>query len=267
MKLPVRIFSDLHLGHKASTVHNVESLRALFTGIGTLIFNGDTWEELAEPWRVRSGAMLDELKAIAAEEGCDLIFIKGNHDPNFASVNYIELAGGRIVVTHGDALLRYSSPWKREILADQQSAENIWEEFPDAEWDVESRFRVAERIAQDLASKTYTKRKSFPARCCDAVFPPRRAALILDAWIYQGAYAADFCETYFPKAEVLIIGHFHCAALKTIRAKTIINTGSFVNPAVALSVGWDGSILRAENISKAGKGLEIGDSLGVWEFT
>lgn len=49
MKLPVRIFSDLHPGHQASRIFDMEKLRPLFRGAGTVLFNGDTWEELSPP--------------------------------------------------------------------------------------------------------------------------------------------------------------------------------------------------------------------------
>ncbi|WP_411826550.1 metallophosphoesterase [Luteolibacter sp. AS25] len=267
MKLPVRIFSDLHLGHRASHVREVSCLRPLLAGAGTVIFNGDTWEEMAKPWRDRSKAMLGELKKMAEEEQCDLVFVRGNHDPYFSEINYVELAGGKIVVTHGDALLRYSSPWKREILADEAAAEDLWSKLPQAEWDRKSRFEVAESIARKIPSKTYTKRRSLGSRCFDAVFPPKRAFLMLDAWINQGRYAADFCKTYFPEAEVMVIGHFHCAAIRSTAGKTIINTGSFVTPARAYGVVWDGEFLRSGKISLAKDSFGIGDFSGAWKFT
>ena len=43
---PVRILSDLHLGHQVSRIARVSALRPLVAGAGTVIFNGDTWQEL-----------------------------------------------------------------------------------------------------------------------------------------------------------------------------------------------------------------------------
>ena len=67
MKGPVRILSDLHLGHKISRIADVDVLRPLVAGMGTVVFNGDTWQELALPFRDRSEAMLEELRALFAE--------------------------------------------------------------------------------------------------------------------------------------------------------------------------------------------------------
>ena len=117
MRLPVRIFSDLHLGHKASRICDVAALMPLFEGAGTVVFNGDTWEELSPAWRGRSGEMCAELRGLLAGAGIDGVFLPGNHDPGEGGVGFVELAGGRIVVTHGDALLRDGAPWKRAISA------------------------------------------------------------------------------------------------------------------------------------------------------
>ncbi len=245
MKLPVRIFSDLHLGHKASRIDEVESLRPLFKGAGTVVFNGDTWEELARPWRERSREMLEAMKAILSEEGCETLFLRGNHDPGWEGQPWLELAEGKIVVTHGDALLRGSSPWTREIMSRKDEVEGIWREFPDADTNVENRFAVAREIASRLNSRHHSKRRSLFSRVLDAAFPPTRALTILAAWTWQGKRGAEFCERYFPKAEVLVIGHFHCAAIRKSGGKTVVNAGSFVVPDRAKWVEWDGGLLTA----------------------
>ncbi len=49
--------------------------------------------------------MLEELKSLCREEGAEAVFLPGNHDPGWSGPGWVELAGGRIVVTHGDALV------------------------------------------------------------------------------------------------------------------------------------------------------------------
>jgi len=248
MKLPLRIISDLHLGHKASRIADVESLRPLLRGAGTVLFNGDTWEELAEPWREKSADMLEDLKRIISEEGCDAIFLRGNHDPGWDGPAHLTLAEGRIAITHGDALIRDSSPWKHEILAGGHTVEEIWKRHPAAETDLESRFEVAREIATRLNSLHYPDDRSLLARALDAAFPPKRAMAMLSAWIRQGKHGARFCETYLPQAEFLVIGHFHCAAIRQTGGKTVINTGSFVVPGPAGWADWDGEFLSTGRI-------------------
>lgn len=250
MRLPLRIFSDLHLGHKASRIEDVEKLRPLFKGAGTVVFNGDTWEELAEPWRERSAGLLGNLKNIIAEEGCDAVFLSGNHDPGWDGPGFLELAGGRIVITHGDALLRDGAPWKREMLAGTEVVDELWKKFPDAGENAHARFELARAIARRLPSEHHPDGRSLFSRAIDAAFPPQRAMAMVSAWIGQGRLGAEFCETYFPKAEVLVAGHFHCHGVRTTKGKIIVNTGSFVVPGPAGWVEWDGTFLSSGRIEE-----------------
>ncbi|HVJ45796.1 MAG TPA: hypothetical protein VM511_05375, partial [Luteolibacter sp.] len=131
----MRVISDLHLGHRVSRIENVGRLRPLIAGAGTLVFNGDTWQELAKELKEKSRGLLQELEKICREEGCQPVFLPGNHDPGWPGKGYLELAEGKIVITHGDALLRDGSPWKREILTGAAKVEGIWSKYPDAETD------------------------------------------------------------------------------------------------------------------------------------
>lgn len=257
MKLPLRIFSDLHLGHQASRIDEVEKLRPLFRGAGSVLFNGDTWEELSPPWRAKSEEMLGQLRGILAEEGCEVIFMPGNHDPGWDDTGFLEIAEGRIVITHGDALLRNGAPWKREMLAHPEVIDELWSRFPDASTDIASRLELARAIARRMATTHPPEGRSLFARALDAAFPPQRALHMISAWLRQGAHGASFCETYFPKAEMLVIGHFHCLGIRKSRGKTIINSGSFVVPGPAGWVEWDGETLSAGRISEAGKSFTI----------
>ena len=266
MRLPVRILSDLHLGHRASRISDAESLRPLIRGAGTVVFNGDTWEELAEPWRERSSEMFARLKRIIAEEGCDAVFLRGNHDPGFDGPASITLAEGRIVITHGDALLHQSSPWKREILTGADAVEKIWSRHPDAEKELESRLEVAREIATKLPSVHYSEARSLLSRALDAAFPPERALAMLSAWIHQGKIGANFCEKYLPEAEFLIIGHFHCAGVRQVRGKTIINTGSFVIPGPASWVLWDGQTLSKGPVIALNGSFNLGGNSEKWNL-
>ena len=259
MRLPVRIFSDLHLGHKASRISDVESLRPLFKGAGTVVFNGDTWEELAEPWREKSLAMLERMKQILSEENCDVVFIRGNHDPGWEGKGWLELAEGKIAITHGDALLRDSSPWKREILSGQDSVEEIWRDFPDADTSLESRLAVAKEIAGRLPSLHHPEQRSLFSRIMDAAFPPRRALAMLRAWACQWDRGARFCETYFPNAEILVIGHFHFWGVWNVRGRTVVNLGSFVVPGRAKWAEWDGKFFSTGDVRESAEGCSPGE--------
>ena len=266
MKLPLRIFSDLHLGHQASRIATVEKLRPLFRGAGTVLFNGDTWEELSPPWREKSGEMLGQLRRLLAEEDCDVIFVPGNHDPGWEGSGFMELAEGRIAITHGDALLRDGAPWKREMLANPEVIDEIWDRFPDAATEIGSRLELARANAKRMATTHPPDGRSLLARALDAAFPPQRALNMISAWLRQGGHGARFCERYLPRAEILVCGHFHCHGIRKARGRTVINTGSFVVPGPAGWVEWDGANLSAGRVSEAEDTFSLQSKTARWKL-
>lgn len=266
MKEPVRILSDLHLGHKVSRIERVTALRPLIAGAGTVVFNGDTWQELAQPFRERSAAMLEELKALCAEEGVEAVFLPGNHDPGWPGPGWLELAGGRIIVTHGDALMFSGSPWKREILAASGRVAELWKQHPAAGSDVAERLRLAKIIARELSSVEYPFGRSFLQRAWDAAVPPKRALKMLESWFTQASAGARFCERYFPNAEALVIGHFHWQGSWVHHGRLVINTGSFTDPGRAYWVEWNDGWLTRGEIEETPELCRIGRTLGVWRF-
>jgi UDP-2,3-diacylglucosamine pyrophosphatase LpxH len=264
VKEPVRILSDLHLGHKVSRIGRVSAVRPLIRGAGTMVFNGDTWQELAAPFRERSAAMLEELKALCAEEGAETVFLSGNHDPGWPGAGWQELADGKIVITHGDALLFDGSPWKREILIGGERVLDLWRQHPTADYDVEARLRLAREIARELSSTEHSRGRHLWQRAWDAAVPPKRAVKMIQAWLTQARSGADFCARYFPKAEVLIIGHFHHQGCWQRDGRMIINTGSFMNPGRAHWVEWNKGCLSRGVIDESPESCRMGKTLDVW---
>lgn len=263
---PVRILSDLHLGHKVSRIRSVQDLRPLISGAGTVVFNGDTWQELARPFYDRSKAMLEELQALCREERTEPIFLAGNHDPGWPGPGWVELASGRIVITHGDALLYDSSPWKREILVKRPRVDELWASVPDAGTNVEARLEVAKKVARDLCSVEYPTGRALIQRALDAVIPPERALKMLEAWFTQDSEGAKFCETYFPNAEILVIGHFHFEGSWLSGNRRVLNTGSFLPPGRAHWVEWNDGWLSRGWISGSDTGYQKGRILDTWRF-
>ena len=266
MNEPIRVLSDLHLAHPISRIERVAALRPLLEGAGTVIFNGDTWQELTRAVAVRSAAMLEELRQLCAEVGCEPVFLPGNHDPGWPGPGWAELAGGRIVVTHGDALLAGGSPWKREILTNGARVLELWRESPAADTEATERLRLARKIARELPSPEPSAGKWLLQRAWDAAIPPQRALRMLEAWWSQGALAAEFCRRYFPAAEVLVIGHFHWHGCWLRDGRRIINTGSFVNPGRAHWVDWHAGWLHRGVVEETPDAYRRGAILDAWRL-
>jgi UDP-2,3-diacylglucosamine pyrophosphatase LpxH len=266
MTPPVRILSDLHLGHRVSRIGSVERLRPLIRGAGAVIFNGDTWQELAGTFRERSAEMLADLKRICAEEGAEAVFLSGNHDPGWPGPGWAELAGGRILVTHGDAFFPDGSPWSREALTRQDQVGALWERFQGVIDDPAARIVLAREMALLLRAAEYPKGKKLWQRALDAVRPPRRACEMLRVWATQADAAARFAGRYFPRAEIIVKGHFHRAGIWNRRGKLVVNLGAFMNPCPALWADYDGGLFRCGKVDESGADYRLGEVLGVWRL-
>jgi predicted phosphodiesterase len=266
MKEPVRILSDLHLGHRVSRIAQVASLRPLIAGAGTVIFNGDTWQELARLFKESSAAMLQELRELCAAEGAEAVFLPGNHDPGWEGAGWAELAGGRILVVHGDALFAEGSPWSREAFSRGEQVRQLWAEHRDAEHDPAERILLARKIAVALRTVEYPRGKRLWHRVLEAVRPPRRAWQMLRVWALQAEAAATFAGQYFPKAEVIIIGHFHRAGIWRRKGRLVINTGSYMNPGAALWAEYAAGVLSCGKVDERAEPYTLGKKLGVWRM-
>jgi exonuclease SbcD len=195
-----------------------------------------------------------------------MVFLAGNHDPGWPGLGWVELAGGRIVVTHGDALLFDGSPWKREILESNEAIRELWRQHPGAGSDAGERLRLARRIAFDLCSVEYPLGRRLIQRVWDAVVPPKRALRMIESWHGRAAAATRFCESYFPQAEVLVFGHFHRQGCWRKNGRLIIDTGSFMSPGRAHWVEWnDGWLVRGE-VEETPTSCTLGRRLGVWRL-
>jgi len=263
---PVRILSDLHLAHKVSRIARVSALRPLVAGAGTMVFNGDTWQELAGAVVARSAEMLQELQSLCTREGCAAVFLSGNHDPGWPGPGWVELAGGRIIVTHGDALLFAGSPWKREVLAGGQRVLDLWRQHPDAATDAAARLCLAREMARALPSQEESFGRRLWQQAWDAAYPPQRALRILQAWWQQDASGVEFCKRYFPQAEVLIVGHLHRQGCWRKDGRLVINTGSFVNPGRAHWVEWQAGWLRRGVVAESPDACRLGKVLNAWRL-
>jgi hypothetical protein len=115
MKLPLRIVSDLHLGHRGSRVETAEQLAPLIEGVGTLVSNGDTFQELSSQYREQGRRLFDEWRGMMADRGVEFIALPGNHDPGVGDSHSLDLQDGAVFVSHGDAIFAENAPWKRMV--------------------------------------------------------------------------------------------------------------------------------------------------------
>ena len=252
-----RVLSDLHLGHDQSVIRKVEDLRPLIGGGGTVVFNGDTFEERAPCYREKSAAMLEELMALCREEGVRPVMVNGNHDPERWGRDAVDAAGGRMYVTHGHVLLRLVSPWSSKLRGCRGEIEAMLAAA--GEWE---RLSLGERYALTRAvclrmppSETRQGSQSVAAKVgllMREVWPPTRPWEVMKVWAGLPRLASEFTGRYRPGAKAVVFGHTHRAALWRRGGRWLVNTGGFVTFSRPWRVTGDGEGMVIERIRVMG---------------
>jgi len=109
-----RIFSDLHYGDHASRVDRLAQLRPLLDGVTHLVLNGDTLDTRVGPFPAHTAECRAAVKEFFPREVASTSFLTGNHDGDFSSLHHLDLANGKVFVTHGDIFFDDIVPWSHD---------------------------------------------------------------------------------------------------------------------------------------------------------
>ena len=264
---PVRILSDLHLGHDMSTVRTVASLRPLIAGAGRVIFNGDTLQERAGAFRERSAGMVAELREMCREEGVEAVFLRGNHDPTAWPLEMVDLPDDKVTITHGDVWLRLISPWSVRMREYRPVLEAIHAEYDAAaRRDISARFEILQRCRLALPpSETRQRSHSWAARAalfCREMWPPRRPWEVLKVYARLPDLASDFIREFRPRSRALLFGHTHRAHIWRRGGRLLINTGAFGTFSVPGMAEIDAGVLTAWRLAEQAGGWQKQRLLG-----
>jgi predicted phosphodiesterase len=269
---PTIIISDLHLGHRASQIHDPEELAPILKEARSVIFNGDTVEMRTPVDRPVGRHMAAVVAHLCHSIGCRATFINGNHDPAVSKVDHLDLMDGRILVTHGDILFLGVAPWSRQALAYRRihlrALANLG---PDALMNFEKRLLAAKRtsIKLQLIERPVTEHaKAAKLRVLIQQFwPPHRPFMILGAWLQTPTLAARLCDLFRPNAKYVIVGHTHYPGFWKRGPVTVINTGSYVLHFGALAVLLDGESIEIRKVIKQKEGFALGKRIARFHET
>jgi hypothetical protein len=89
---------------------------------------------------------------------------------------------------------------------------------------------------------------------------------MIEAWFIQGTAGADFCEQYFPKAQILVIGHFHRVGSWLRKGRRVINIGSFTTPGRAQWMEWHDGWLSRGWVEETPEACRKGETVDVWRL-
>jgi predicted phosphodiesterase len=269
---PTIIISDLHLGHRASQIHDPEELAPILKEARSVIFNGDTVEMRTPVDRPVGRHMAAVVARLCHSIGCRATFINGNHDPAVSKVDHLDLMDGRILVTHGDILFLGVAPWSRQALAYRRihlrALANLG---PDALMNFEKLLLAAKRtsIKLQMIERPVTEHaKAAKLRVLIQQFwPPHRPFMILGAWLQTPTLAARLCDLFRPNARYVIVGHTHYPGFWKRGPVTVINTGSYVLHFGALAVLLDGESIEIRKVIKQKEGFALGKRIARFHET
>lgn len=229
---PIRVFSDLHFGNRASLVTSPRSVAPLFEGMGTVILNGDTFDLRHAQSEGTDSVPVCPFETLAAQAGCRLIKIAGNHDPDCSPIHHLDLMEGRVLVTHGDVLYPEIAPWSRFATQFRAMIEDELAELGHPEGHtLEHLLETNKKVAREILNQPdfyFPTNEGFFRHLMRYLWPPFRVLRILDCWRRLPGCAVELAERHRPGASILIMGHTHFPGVWKRRDRTVINTGSFL---------------------------------------
>ena len=260
MDLPIRIVSDLHLAHSGCVIDDVEQLGPLIEGARSIVFNGDTCEQMTGRYRRQSKEMVEQLKDLCEVRGVVPVFLTGNHDPTLTERHFLDLADGSVLVTHGDTLFPMLSPWSRKIRESRPLIEAVIEEFGQKALEsLDQRLEMTRQCARVMKQVDLEVGETLSARLkllASELWPPRRPFAILGAWMRAPGLAVSLLEQYRPAARVVVFGHTHFPGLWRRRGKVAVNTGGYLGALNARFVEINHDGVFYSRVRRSGRGFE-----------
>jgi predicted phosphodiesterase len=230
-----RVFSDLHFGDHASSVGQLSQLRPLLENVPHLVLNGDTLDTRAGPNPGHTAECQAAVTDFFPRHTPTVSFLSGNHDANFSNLHHLDLAGGKVFVTHGDIFFDDIVPWSHDARLIAHRISEELKSVPAAHHhDLDRRFEIFRRVAGAIPQRHQSERNRLKFALhyvADTVWPPTRILRIMHAWREGPRKAAELTRRHRPTANFVLCGHTHRPGIwPDHEGVTVINTGSFCPP-------------------------------------
>lgn len=223
----IRITSDIHLGHKKASTHEVDELKDMITDCDVFVCAGDIAELRLGRFQEAGINAYAELQELIKTIDNDFIGIGGNHDPKVLP-RAAYLRDDEIFVMHGDAVFRSGAPWGREYLQNKPIIGDLLAQYNLDKMTLEERLILSAKIADlipAILSPEYTNNNIINF-LLHAGWPPSRPFRIVGAWILQKYLIRRFVRFFKIPSKIIITGHFHRPTLFRGEGKIYINTGA-----------------------------------------
>jgi predicted phosphodiesterase len=253
----IRIFSDLHYGDHASRVDRLEQLRPIVEGVGHLILNGDTLDTRAGPYPAHTAECRAAVNEFFSREVAASTFLTGNHDADFSPLHHLDLADGKVFVTHGDIFFDDIVPWSHDApLISRRITEEFRSVPVEFHQQLDHRLSVFRRVAASIPQRHQSERNKLKFALhyiADTVWPPTRILRVMRAWRLAPVRAAELTRRHRPAARFVLCGHTHRPGVWPAAGVTVINTGSFCPPLGGYVVDVAEQVVVREVMLRAGE--------------
>lgn len=253
MRPRVLILSDLHLGGPESLRYARGLLPLLEPGT-TLVLNGDTAEFHRPEYQEDAETEYRRLLALAEDRDVHVVTLAGNHDPFVSPLRTLELAGGAILVTHGDAFHPSVAPWSLGGRAMRATWERHMATLPPRERETNAAALAAAREAAISQWRFFGDGDHMSTVWRMAVHPGL-AIEVIRAWRDFPRLAAAFGRRHSSAVRFVVTGHCHRAGVRTVGDLTVLNTGAYAFPGTPHAAILDGNRLSLWPIERQGKGI------------
>lgn len=228
------VLSDLHLG-RTGMAERAADLAALVEDASVLIVNGDVAELHVDAWADSAARELDRLRSICRASDTRLVLLAGNHDPELTDLRHLILAGGDLLITHGDAVHEALAPWSDAATIIRDRHREVLAAAPaERRDDLSTLFEACREAA--LAECEHQGDLGRPTSPLGALAKPWKIAAITGFWWTHARRLDRFASTHAPTTRVVLAGHSHRAGVERAGRRTIVNTGCFGVPGPALGV-------------------------------
>ncbi len=250
------ILSDLHLGRgpELPVADTIAAFAPLWRDVDRLVLNGDS-AEIHHPrtWG-RAARCFMQLIDRCDEDGVELVVLSGNHDPWLSDRRHLSLAGGSVLVTHGDAMHPAVAPWSpaagRMRRAHDRAVASLPGEIRDR---LEGRLLAAQHASfAEWEDEATLRREAKRSTVVNMLLRPWSFLQVLAYWHAFPRLAAEFASAHAPEAQIIVTGHTHRPGLWRVGPRTVLNTGSFVAPTRPRAVLVDGGRVSLHRVVRDG---------------
>lgn len=261
----VRILSDLHFGDHASRVCRLSQLVPLLENVPHLVLNGDTLDTRPGPQPVHTEQCRAEVTGFFPTQVGRVTYLTGNHDADFSPDHRLDLADGRIFVTHGDLFFDDIVPWSHDAAFIGRRLAEEFRTLPvDLHGHLDHRLALFRRVAAAIPQRHQSERNKLKYALhyfADTVWPPQRILRIIRAWQNAPRSAADATRRHRPEARFVVSGHTHRPGVwRMPDGLTVINTGSFCPPLGGCCVDVSAETVTVRQIEARAGEFRLGET-------